>query len=149
VETDDNVMIGGFIISNDQPTKVMMRAIGPSLAKSGVSGALQDPVLELHGGDGDLIFSNDNWRSAQQADIIATGIPPTDDRESAIIATLQPGNYTGIVRGQADSTGVALVEIYNLDYALTVRSLLYSLGYAPIASRPTAAIASCSIGAAG
>lgn len=121
VEAGDNVMIGGFIIGPDAATKVLMRAIGPSLAKTGVSGALQDPVLELHGSDGDLIFSNDNWRSTQQADIIATGIPPTDDRESAIIATLQPGNYTAIVRGQADSNGVALVEIYNLDYASTAR----------------------------
>jgi YVTN family beta-propeller protein len=117
VELGDNVMIGGFIIGADTPTKVMIRGIGPSLAQFGIVGTLQDPVLELHGGDGDLIFENDNWRSTQRAEIIATGIPPTDDRESAIVATLQPGAYTAIVRGRDNTTGVALVEVYNLDGA--------------------------------
>jgi hypothetical protein len=74
--------------------------------------------LELHDGSGNLISSNDNWRSDQEAAIIATGIPPTDDRESAIVATLQPESYTAIVRGQNDTTGVALVEVYNLDSAV-------------------------------
>lgn len=115
VEMGDNVMIGGFIIGGNQPTKVIVRAIGPSLASAGVQGALQDPILELHGRDGSLIFQNDNWRTNQQADIIATRIPPTDNRESAIVATLQPGNYTAIVRGKNNATGVALVEIYNLE----------------------------------
>ncbi len=121
VETGDNVMIGGFIISPEIVTKVMVRAIGPTLTQFGVGGSLQDPVLELHSGDGDLIFTNDNWRSTQQADILATGLAPTDDRESAIIATLQPGNYTAIVRGQNSTSGVALVEIYNLDSAAAVK----------------------------
>ena len=76
---------------------------------------LQDPVLELHGHNGSLIFQNDDWRTTQQADIIATTIPPTDNRESAIVATLQPGNYTAIVRGKNNTTGVALVEVYNLE----------------------------------
>ena len=115
VGQDDNVMIGGFIVSADTPTQVLIRAIGPSLTQYGVMGALQDPVLELHGGDGDLIVSNDNWRSTQQAAISATGIPPADDRESAILATLAPGSYTAILRGQNNTTGVALVEVYNLD----------------------------------
>ena len=115
VETDDNVMIGGFIISAGGSTKILLRAIGPSLSKSGISDALRDPVLELHDGEGNLISKNDNWRSPHQAAIVATGIPPTDDREAALVATLPPGNYTAVVRGQGDSTGVALVEVYNLD----------------------------------
>ena len=115
VGTGDNVMIGGFILSEDQPTKVLVRAIGPSLADAGVTDALSDPILELHGANGDLIYSNDDWRSTQEADIIATSIPPTDDRESALLATLQPAAYTAIVRGKNDTTGIALVEIYNLD----------------------------------
>ena len=115
VGTGDDVMIGGFILSAGEPTKILVRAIGPSLAQAGVGNPLQDPVLELHGPDGDLIFSNDNWRDTQKDDIIATGIPPTDDRESAILATLEPAAYTAIVRGKNDTTGIALVEIYNLD----------------------------------
>jgi hypothetical protein len=117
VETADNVMIGGFIIGGADPTKVIVRAIGPSLTTKGIQQPLADPILELHDGNGDIISTNDNWRSTQQAEVIATGIPPTDDRESAIVATLQPGSYTAIVRGLNSTTGVALVEVYNLDSA--------------------------------
>jgi hypothetical protein len=112
VLTDDNVMIGGFIISGTA-TKVIVRAIGPSL-NGIVPGALQDTVLELHDGSGALINSNDDWRSTQEQEIIDTTVPPQDNRESAIVATLGPGNYTGIVRGKANTTGVALVEVYSL-----------------------------------
>ena len=115
VESGDDVMIGGFVISDDQPTKILVRALGPSLEQNGISGALQNPNLELYGGDGDLIFTNDDWRSTQAAAIIATNLAPSDNRESAIIATLDPGSYTAIVRGQDNTTGIALVEIYNLD----------------------------------
>jgi len=115
VGDDDNVLIGGFILGGDQPTKVIVRAIGPSLGNSGVTDPLQDPVLELHDGSGSLISQNDDWRSLQEEAIIATGIPPNDNRESAIVATLPPGNYTAIVRGRDSSTGVGLVEVYNLD----------------------------------
>ena len=111
VQTGDNVMIGGLIILSDNPNKVILRAIGPSLP---VTGPLADPMLELHNGDGDLIFSNDNWRSDQEADIMATGLQPTMDKESAIVATLDPGLYTAIVRGVNNTTGVALVEVYDL-----------------------------------
>ena len=111
----ENVVIGGFIIGGDQPTKVLIRATGPSLANSHISNALQDPKLELHGPTGSLIFANDNWRTSQQQQIEATGIPPSDNRESAILANLQPGHYTAIVRGAGNTTGVALVEVYNLD----------------------------------
>ncbi len=112
VQTDDNVMIGGFIVSGTA-TKVIVRAIGPSL-NGIVPGALQDTVLELHDGSGSLINSNDDWRTTQEQEIIGTTVPPTDDRESAIVATLPPGAYTGIVRGKANTTGVALVEVYGL-----------------------------------
>lgn len=115
VETGDNVMIGGFVIGGNEPTKVLIRAIGPSLSRYGIQGALQDPVLELHGSNGSLIFQNDDWRSHQQADISGTHLPPADNRESAIVATLRPGGYTAIVRGKNSTTGVALVEVYNLE----------------------------------
>jgi hypothetical protein len=117
VETGENVLIGGFIITGTQPKKVIVRAIGPSLPLSGV---LADPVLELRDSGGALIASNDNWRSTQQAEIIATTIPPTNDLESAIVATLPANNsrYTAIVRGVNDVTGIGVVEAYDLDRAV-------------------------------
>jgi hypothetical protein len=114
VETGDNVMIGGLIVAGQGPgfLKVIVRAIGPSLP---VPGALADPTLELHDGNGAVIASNDNWRSDQEAEIIATTIPPSNDLESAIVRNLTPGNYTAIVRGVNNTTGVALVEAYGLN----------------------------------
>ena len=112
VQTGDNVLIGGLIVLGQNPLRVIVRAIGPSLP---VPGALIDPTLELHDGNGALIASNDNWRSDQEAEIIATGIPPTNDLESAIVRNLMPGNYTAIVRGVNGGTGVALVEAYGLN----------------------------------
>ena len=111
VQTGDDVMILGTIILGDAPAKVIFRAIGPTLP---VPGAMADPTLELHDGMGNLIVSNDNWRSTQEAEIIATTIPPSNDLESAIVATLGPGEYTAIVRGTNNTTGVALVEAYQL-----------------------------------
>ena len=92
--------------------RVIVRAIGPSLQ---VVGKLGDPKLELHNSNGSLLASNDNWRSDQEAEIIATTLPPSNDLESAIVATLPPANYTAIVRGMNDATGVALVEVYALN----------------------------------
>ena len=114
VQTGDNVIIGGLIILGDTGTDVVVRAIGPALAEAGVIGALADPILELHDKDGALIKSNNDWKESQQSEIEATGLAPSDDRESAILATLSPNNYTAIVRGKDDTTGVALVEVYNL-----------------------------------
>jgi subtilisin-like proprotein convertase family protein len=116
VLTGDNVAIGGFIITGTVPKPVLLRAIGPSLTAFGVPGALADPVLELHGPSGFTTITDDNWRDdpVQQALIIATGIPPSDNLESAIVATLAPGNYTGIVSGKNNTTGVALIEVYDL-----------------------------------
>jgi YVTN family beta-propeller protein len=124
VQTDDNVMIGGFIVQGTQPKRVILRAIGPELSQYGVPFPLPDPTLELHDKSGALIASNDDWQhtiiggiitSDQVRDIRSSGYAPRDRRESAIIADLLPGNYTGIVRGKNIITGVALVEVYDLD----------------------------------
>ena len=113
VNTGDNVMIGGFIIGGTEPANVLVRAIGPSLTQFGVQGALQATTLELHDSNGSVI-SNEGWRSTQEAEITATTIPPTNDNEAAILATLVPGNYTAIVRGKNNTTGIAVIEAYNL-----------------------------------
>ena len=119
VQTGDNVLIGGFIVTGTAPKKVLLRAIGPSLANANppVPGALADPVLEFHAADGSLITSNDNWKDTQQTEIEATGIPPTNDLESALVITLNPGNYTAIVLGKNGTNGIGLVEGYDLDEA--------------------------------
>ena len=114
VQTGDNVMIGGFILGGTQSRHLLLRAIGPSLGAAGVANPLLDPTLELHDTDGALISSNDDWRDTQEAEIAATGIPPNDDRESAIVMDLAPANYTAIVRGVNGTTGVALVEAYDI-----------------------------------
>lgn len=101
VETGDGVGIGGFIITGTAPKRVLLRAIGPSLAPFGVPDVLADPVLELHGPEGFVTIINNNWRDTQEAEIQATGIPPSNDLESAIVITLPPGPYTAIVRGNA------------------------------------------------
>ena len=123
VQTGDNVMIGGVIVQGTQSRRVILRAIGPELTQYGVPDILADPTLELHDSTGALIASNDNWQHTiiggiitadQVRDIQNSGHAPTDPRESAIIATLQPGNYTAIVRGVNNTTGVGLVEVYDL-----------------------------------
>ena len=120
VGTSDNVLIGGFIISGTQSKQVIVRGLGPSLASAGVSGVLTDPVLELHKPDGTVI-TNDNWKDMQEAAIMATGIAPTNDKESAIIATLAPGAYTAVLSGSNGGTGVGLVEAYDLDQAASAQ----------------------------
>ncbi len=115
VETGDNVMIGGFIIQTETTKKIIVRAIGPSLGSSGVVGALPNPNLELYDSAGDLVQTNEDWRDSQEEEIIASGVPPKNNLESAIVAELGPGGYTAIVRGKGSSTGVALVEVYDLE----------------------------------
>jgi len=119
VQTGDRVGIGGFIITGSAPKHLLLRAIGPSLTQSGIPNALADPVLELHGPGGFATITNDNWRDdpAQEAAIIATGIPPSNNLESAIDATLSPGAYTAIVKGKNNTSGVALVEVYDFSQA--------------------------------
>ena len=121
VQTGDNVGIGGFIITGSTPKHVLLRAIGPSLTGFGVPDALADPVLELHGPGTFATITNDNWRQTQEAEIQATGIPPTNNFEAAIVATLAPGAYTAIVRGNGNTSGVALVEVYDLNQGVDSR----------------------------
>ena len=123
VQTGDNVGIGGFIITGSAPKHVLIRAIGPSLAQFGVPDVLADPVLELHGPAPFVTITNDNWRDdpAQEAAILATGIPPANDLESAIDATLNPGAYTAVVRGRNNTSGVGLVEVYDLSQAVPAK----------------------------
>jgi hypothetical protein len=124
VQTGQNVMIGGFIVQGTGAKRVIIRAIGPELTQHGITGALANPTLELHNGSGALIARNDNWQttvlggiitSNQVTDIQNSGHVPTAPSESAIVANLPPGNYTAIVRGVNNTTGVALVEVYDLN----------------------------------
>ena len=122
VLTGDQVAIAGFIINGTDPKTVIIRGIGPSLSNAGVHGPLQDPTLELHDGSGALMTSNDNWKTkpdgtSQQASVQATGIPPNNDLESAIVVTLNPGRYTAILSGKNGGTGIGLVEVYDLSRA--------------------------------
>jgi hypothetical protein len=121
VQTGDNVGIGGFIITGSAPKHMLLRAIAPSL--TGVPGLLADPVLELHGPGTFTTITNDNWRDdpLQEAAIIATGIPPTNNLESAIDVTLNPGSYTAIVSGKNNTSGIALVELYDLSPAVLAK----------------------------
>jgi hypothetical protein len=123
VQTGDNVLIGGFIIQGSGTKRVIIRAIGPELTQYGVPNPLFNPTLELHNATGALIASNDDWMHTiiggiittnQVQDIMNSGYAPTDGRESAIIGDLPPGNYTAILRGVDNMTGVALVEVYDL-----------------------------------
>ena len=118
----DNVLIGGIIITGTETKQVVLRGIGPSLSGSNVAGALEDPVLELRDIDGNLIATNDNWmdNSAEDQTVLTdNNLAPTEDAESALVANLDPGAYTAIVRGANDTTGVALVEAYDLDNGTT------------------------------
>jgi ethanolamine utilization microcompartment shell protein EutS len=115
VQTGDNVGIGGFIITGTVPKPLIIRAIGPTLARQDVIDVLADPTLELHGPAGFATITNNDWRDTQEAEIQATGIPPTNNLESSIVVTLAPGAYTAIVSGNGNSSGVALVEVYDLN----------------------------------
>jgi hypothetical protein len=110
----DDVLIGGLIVrANSRP--LLLRALGPELTAKGVSGALSDPMIEMLDSNGEVVASNDNWQDApNKTDILATGLAPTDDRESAILTNPAPGSYTAIVRGAAGGTGIALAEAYLL-----------------------------------
>jgi glucokinase len=116
VQNGESVMIGGFMLGGSSGDgNVIIRALGPSLGSRGISNTLADPTLELRDANGTLLRANDNWQenASEAAEISATGIPPQNQLESTIIATLPPGDYTAIVGGKDDSSGVGLVEIYN------------------------------------
>jgi hypothetical protein len=120
VGVDDDVLICGFIVGGPEPKRMILRAIGPSLIAAGVIGAMANPTLELHDSTGATIASNDDWQSGTQAtEISASGLAPQNPLESAIIAIFEPGNYTAIVRGANNTTGIALVEAYELDSTAT------------------------------
>ena len=112
--TGDSQMIGGFIITGNEAKSVIVRAIGPSLGQAGVGSVLSDPTLELHNQTGEVIAFNDDWRDNQEAEILATGIPPENEMESAIVRTLAPGSYTAVAGGKNGAVGTALVEVYDL-----------------------------------
>ncbi len=116
VESGDNVGIGGFIISGTGPKRILLRALGPSLNAFGLPG-LPDPVLELHYGS--VVVTNDNWQDdpIQKAEIMASGLAPSNDLESAIITTLTPGSYTGVVKDKANASGIGVIEVYDLNQA--------------------------------
>jgi hypothetical protein len=122
VLTGANVAIGGFIITGSAPKHLLLRAIGPSLTQVGVANALTDPVMSLQGSSIATI-TNDNWQDdpVQAAAIIATGIPPSNNLESAIDVTVLPGAYTAIVSGKNNTTGVGLVEVYDLSQAVPAK----------------------------
>ncbi len=115
VDTDDNVMIGGFIVGGGEPGTMVVRVAGPSLKNppASLSGVLEDPTLELHDANGSVI-ANDNWRETQESEITAANMAPKDDKEPAILATLAPGVYTAIVRGKDNTTGIAIVEAFKI-----------------------------------
>jgi hypothetical protein len=114
ISTGDNVLISGTLLIGTTPVGILIRALGPSLTAAGISHALANPTLELHDANGALIASNDNWRDTQEAEIIATGLPPANDLESALIATLPTGAYTAVVSGINSTVGIGFVQFYSL-----------------------------------
>jgi len=108
------VMIGGLIVTGNGPSQLVIRAIGPSLGDFGVPNALNDPLLEIHGSNGDIILSNDNWQESQGQALRDTGLAPSHEKESAILVSLPPGSYTAVVRGADGGVGNGLVEFYKL-----------------------------------
>ena len=129
VGTGQNVLIAGFIISGNQPKKVIVRALGPTLSTLGVSGALADPTITIVNSSNVVVASNDNWRNTQETEIAASGFAPPNDLESAIIATLAPGSYTAVVSGKNSGTGVALVDLYQLDASTSIFRNLSTRGF--------------------
>jgi hypothetical protein len=123
VESAERIAIGGFIISGNVPKKVVVRGIGPSLSGSGLSDFLADPVLELRNSSGALVTQNDNWQddASQSAQLVTLGLAPQNSKESGIVATLPPGAYTALLSGKNQTSGVGLVEIYDVDSAASSR----------------------------
>jgi len=115
IQTGGKVGIGGFIITGTDAKKVLIRGLGPTLTSFGVPNALQDPVLELHDSTGAVVVGNDNWKIPQATAIAATGLAPGNDHESAMLLSLQPGSYTVIESGKNGTSGVGLIELYDVD----------------------------------
>src|SRR5436190_3259243 len=115
VGTADRVLIAGFIVTGSQPKRILVRGLGPSLS---VNESLADPTLELHDSSGAIVAANDNWKDTQQDELQATTIPPGSDYESALVKILNPGAYTAVLAGKGQTTGIGLVEVYDLDLLL-------------------------------
>jgi hypothetical protein len=118
VQTGDNILIDGIIMQGGNPKRILFRALGPSIQSGGqpVPGTLQNPTMEVRDGNGGLIRSNDDWQQATNAsEIQATGLAPSNSKESAVLLSLPAGNYTSVVRGVNNTTGIALSETYKLD----------------------------------
>lgn len=117
VQTGENVMIAGFMLGNTTGSdRIAVRGLGPSLASFGLSNVLADPTLELHNGNGTVMISNDDWQSdpASAAELIANGLAPSDSKESGIFTTVPPGTYTAVLEGKGATTGIGIIEVYNL-----------------------------------
>ena len=115
VGAGDDAMIAGFIITGNHSKPVLVRVLGPSSSTLGLTGLLLDPVLELCGANGGLLFQNDDWKGEQRSQIEATPLQPADDREAVIIASLPPAAYTAVLTGKNQTTGIGLLEVYDLD----------------------------------
>lgn len=124
-----NVLIAGFMIAGNHPKKIVVRALGPSLANFGVTGALADPTIALFNSSNAVVASNDNWRDTQQAELAASGYAPPSDLDSAIIVTLAPGSYTAVVSGKNSATGIALVDLYEADNSPSIFQNLSTRGF--------------------
>jgi uncharacterized protein (DUF2141 family) len=111
----NNVMISGVIVLGTEKANLVVRALGPSLTSANISGPLSDPTLSIYDQSGTVLAANDNWKQTQKSELELRGLNPTDDRESAVLTTLIPGNYTAVVRGVNGQNGVALVEVYCLN----------------------------------
>jgi hypothetical protein len=129
VDTGDNVLIAGFVITGSTAKQLVVRAIGPTLGQYGISNAMQDPTLELHDASGAILTYNDDWQDASNAGSIPLGLQPLYGFESAILTTLNPGAYTAILRGYNDSTGIALVEIYDISVGSTQLGNISTRGF--------------------
>jgi hypothetical protein len=129
VDTGDNVLIAGFVITGSAAKQLVVRAIGPTLGQYGISDPLQDPTLELHDASGAILTYNDDWQLASNYQSIPLALQPLDPFESAILTTLNPGAYTAILRGYQDSTGIALVEIYDTSVGSTQLGNISTRGF--------------------
>ena len=114
VLSGENVMIGGLIVTGNEPSQLVLRGIGPSLGDFGVPNVLADPFLELHDGNGALIQANNNWRDTQETLLQSTGLAPGNDLESAILISVPPGSYTAVLKGADGGTGNGLLEVYKV-----------------------------------
>jgi hypothetical protein len=121
VGAGEKLMVGGFIIEGNEPKRVVVRALGPSLGHAGVANALRDPLLELKDAAGNNVARNASWRDSQSDELLAIGLAPNEPGEAALVQTLAPGVYTANVTGERGGSGVGLLEIYDVDAAASSR----------------------------